>query len=153
VSLALGLFGALAFREEGWRLWLGVSLAALGAADLVWGYSKPILTMTPYSVIVRRSLFLPDRELHFSQIYSWAHTKTMLVFRTQDGRLTDVVFSLLPAARRQELVARLDGLGLQRPGPAPVDAPFLRRRMRRITAALLALGLVASAVAIWWAER
>ena len=150
---AMSVLGVFMGSEGGLRLWLGFAALALGAADLAWSYWNPILTITPHSIIVRAALLRPRRELPLSQIYSWAHTSQTLAFRTQDGRLTEVAFSLIPAARRAELLALLESLGLQRPGPAPLDAHRLRQRFWRTLALVLAISLAFTGVAIWWTFR
>jgi hypothetical protein len=45
------LFGVAEGTEMGVRLWLGGLAAVLGLVAIVWGHSRPLISITPHSVL------------------------------------------------------------------------------------------------------
>jgi hypothetical protein len=135
----------------GWTDWLGGLVALLAVVDLVLGRSRPVVSITPRSVIFRPLALGPSREILFQQIASWAANERYLYFVLLDQSKLGLSLSYVRSTRRRDLVERLSQLGLGAPGVEPSAEHRLRRIEKQFTWSLVFWTLVLMAIGVWTA--
>ena len=120
------LFGVAAFvlavaegRETGVWLWIGSLTAVLGLVSIAWGHSRPLISITPHSLILRFSPLRSPREILFSQIASYSTQRERLYFHFLDRTRLVIPLMLVRSRQRPALLERLSKLGLGVPGVIP----------------------------------
>lgn len=113
-SLVLGAaifaFGYLTGSRD-WAVALGLVGLLGGVAELVGRQYYPILTVAPWGIVHRKSLFARNLELPRDDVVSWFDTSTEVKIGVRGGETIVIRFSELHARDAPRLVEALRGCG------------------------------------------